>query len=197
MSNIAFMILRLCLFGCLSLGLSGCVNLKPKADVVKMYALGPVEPAEQPASTERPIFIVRPDLPAYLDGKHLQFRESDGEVGDLRHARWAEPLEEGVARTLAEYFKRSGKHEVSGFYPWPKRTRSTPELRVHFYKLGVLASGEIQMVADWELAESGRILASGAYNSESIQWMPRDAASFVKGLNEALQHLVLEIETAL
>jgi uncharacterized lipoprotein YmbA len=179
------------------LGLSSCLNLKPKVDDVKLFALGPIETESVSAAKGPAIYISRPDLPAYLDGKRLQFRKDNGEIGELKNARWAEPLEEGVARALAEYLLASGEQQVSGFYPWPMRSRDGLELRVHFYKLGALASGEIRMVANWELRDSKQILKAGKYQSEGITWVLGQAESQVEGLNRALAQLALEVSASL
>ncbi len=189
------LLLSLLFGGCLGLG--GCLNLKPKVDGVKLYALGPVESVDRVAVGATSIYISRPDLPVYLDGKRLQYRLSNGEVGELSHARWAEPLEAGVARSLAEYLQSTSPRGVSGFYPWPKRTRESAELRVHFYKLGALENGDIRMVADWELHQTDRLIASGMYQSTGIVWAVGNPTSLVGGLNEALQQLAAEVAESL
>lgn len=184
-------------FSLCCLALSGCLNLKPKVDDVKLFALGPIDVKAEPTRKGPAIYISRPDLPAYLDGKRLQFRKVNGEVGELKNARWAEPLEEGVARALAEYLLASGEQQVSGFYPWPMRSRDSLELRVHFYKLGALASGEVRMVANWELRDSKQVVKSGSYQSEGITWVTGQAASQVEGINRALSQLAVEVLEAL
>ncbi len=191
------MILRVLVLCLLCGGLAGCVNLKPKADVVKLYALGPGEFSPEAAKAGPPIYVARPDLPAYLDGKRLQYRHADGEVRSLRRARWAEPLQEGVARALAEFLIDSNGLPVSGFYPWPEPSGGELKLRVHLHQIGATAAGEIRMVANWEL-QNGRVLvASGLYQSEGIEWRPGDAESLVAGINLALSQLAAEVAGAL
>ncbi|MGJ8654479.1 MAG: PqiC family protein [Opitutaceae bacterium] len=170
------------------LAVNGCVNLKPKADVVKLYALGPVEVTAPTASNGPSVFVARPDMPAFLDGKRLQFRSENGEVEELSRARWAEPLQEGVARALAEYLQQQGVHDVSGFYPWPKK-RDDLELHVHLFKLGALESGEIRMSADWEFRKAGKVQRSGSFQSQGLTWQVGDPDSFVAGINQALDQL--------
>jgi hypothetical protein len=177
--------------------LAGCVNLKPQQDSVKLYVLGPNEFTQPAKTSAASIYIARPNLPAYLDGKRLQYRHADGEVRSLHTARWAEPLQEGIARTLAEFLIESSDRRVSGFYPWPKQSMGDMELRVHFHKLGAMADGEIQMVAKWELLGSKAIERSGTYRSQDIQWRLGDAESLVAGFNQAIRQLALEVTGAL
>mgnify|MGYP000865313625 CR=1 FL=1 len=180
--------------GSLLLGLlmSSCVNLKPKPDPVKLYALGPIE--SQPThNTQRvAIYVARPDLPAYLDGKRLQYRNPNGEIDELGKARWAEPLEEGIARSVSEFLM--AKQPVSGFYPWPNRVRDSSELLLKFYKLGALSDGTIRMVVDWELRDGVNIQQSGCFESSAIGWDQGNAESLVAGLNQALQQLAESLE---
>lgn len=175
---------------------SGCVNLKPKADVVKLYALGPVEAAPETTATGPSMYVARPNLPGFLDGKRLQFRSANGEVEELSKARWAEPLEDGIARALAEYLQHKGGRKVSGFYPWPKN-RDDLELRVHIYKLGALKSGEVSMLVEWELRSAGKARSAGTFESQGIQWQQGDSDSFVAGINRALEQLASDVDAAL
>jgi len=177
--------------------LSGCVNLTPSKVVTKLYALGPIEATSVKVGQSTELHVSRPNLPVYLDGKRLQYRGSNGEIGELRGARWAEHLEEGVARSLAEYLIQVGATQVTGFYPWPQRSRDGLSLRVRFFKLGALEDGSIRMLASWDLLKGSTLQKSGVFESSQIQWDPSSAESLVAGLNSALEEFAREIVTEL
>ncbi|MGJ8641292.1 MAG: PqiC family protein [Opitutaceae bacterium] len=197
MKNRVFNRLSVLVAGVLALFLSACVNLKPKADAAKLYALGSAEPV-LPANVGAPaIYISKPDLPAYLDGKRLQYRKASGEVADIGRARWAEPLEEGIARSLAEYLMEVSNKPVQAYFPWPDRTKGSLDLYVRMYKLGAFENGDIQMTAAWELKDGAKIQRSGTFQSTDIAWTVDDAESFVAGLNAALAQLASELAKTL
>ena len=60
--------------------LTACVNLKPKADTTRTYLLGPVDVSSKGESSLHDIYIARPNLPAYLEGNHMQYRNEQGEL---------------------------------------------------------------------------------------------------------------------
>ncbi|MEN8725001.1 MAG: PqiC family protein [Lentimonas sp.] len=185
--------LYIALYGALSITLGGCVNLKPKADPVKLYALGPVNSAVDGRESGRPIYVARPHMPAYLDGKHLQYRSANGEVEALSHARWAEPLEEGVARCLAEYLIQPNGKNAIGFYPWPDRTKNGLDLYLQIFKLGVFENSEIRMTVSWELKSGSKTQQAGTFQSKGITWETGSAESLVAGINLALAQLAEEV----
>jgi uncharacterized lipoprotein YmbA len=179
------------------IALTGCVNLKPKQVETKLYALGAVDSRSAFKVDGPPLYVARPHLPAYLDGKRLQYRSANGEVKELSRARWAEPLEEGVARSLAEFLTRGGYAGATGFYPWPKRSKGGLELRVYFHKLGALEDGTIRMAAGWDLRQGSKVQKTGAFDSAEINWNASDADSLVAGINSALDQLAKEIANSL
>lgn len=183
--------------GCICALLSGCVNLKPKKVETKLYALGAVDSRSAVEVDGPALYIARPHLPAYLDGKRLQYRGANGEVKELSRSRWAEPLEEGVARSVAEFLIQEGQQGVTGFYPWPKRSKDSLELRLHFYKLGALEDGSIRMAVGWDLRQGFKIQKSGAFESSEVVWNSNDADSLVVGINSALKQLAKEITDSL
>jgi len=186
-----FLLLLFCL------GLSGCVNLKPKPDTIQHFALGPVQLADINADAI-PLYVARPELPVYLDDRRLQYRDASGLVLSLADARWAETLEEGVARALSEYLAATQSVRVTGFYPWPPRSSFlSPVVRVRVLKFGVLATGEISMLAEWEVLEEAAVIAQGQYQSSDLFWDKATAISYVAGLNQALQNLSNEIVKSL
>lgn len=179
-------------------GLTACVNLKPKADTVRMFVLGSVDAVAEPsAQSPGAVYIARPDLPAYLDGSRLQYRHADGEIQSLRGARWAEPLQEGVARALSEFIGGAQGHSTDGYYPWPKLSTATPQVRVRLLKFGATADGRIQLAANWQIEGPGGVVCQSSYVADQFEWQLGDPQSLVAGLNQALKALAAEIAPAM
>lgn len=181
-----FCILLLCLSA------SGCVNLKPRADTVQQYVLGPID-AQARTSVGEPvrgetIYVGRPDLPGYLEGNRLQYRVETGAVHRIAGARWGEPVEEGVARALSEYLIQNGAYAESGFYPWPRQSEA-PRLRVRLHQFSATGEGVILVTAGWWIEGPEGTLAQGMFTADDQTWQPGNAESLVRGLNQALQGL--------
>jgi uncharacterized lipoprotein YmbA len=73
-------------------------------DLTKYYVLTTAIPFETPAPTGTPPrILLRPVVvPEFLRGRIMQVRVGRNEVRFIDNARWAEPLESGLNRVLAE-----------------------------------------------------------------------------------------------
>jgi uncharacterized lipoprotein YmbA len=184
----------LCLFG-----LSGCINLKPVPSETESYALGPVGMVPELLGTEADmaVYIMRPQVPTYLDGKRLSYRLSTGEVKNMPGARWAEPLAEGVARAMSLYFAGSELGRVEGYYPWPNTSVDASRLSLNFQRFGATDSGQVHVVARWSLKRPDGQTVSGQYVSDSLSWSVGEAESLISAYNEALRALARAIEAQL
>jgi uncharacterized lipoprotein YmbA len=175
------------------------VNLKPKPDTVRLFVLGSinVEADVEPGAQSTAVYIARPDLPNYLDSTQLQFRHTDGEVQALRGARWAESLQDGVARALSEFIGSARGSSTNGYYPWPQLSAATPQVRVRLFQYGATVDGRIQLTANWRIEGPDGVLRQGTYSADGVSWHTGDAPSLVAGLNAALKALAAEIASAL
>ena len=192
------MLLRLIFLSIVSVGLTACVNLKPRVDATKTYVLGPVELPIAGASqqTERG-YVARPQLPVYMEGTTLKVRSTDGEIRSLDGARWAEPLEDGVARALSHFIELKSGGVKSGFYPWAQSSKTTNTLYVKFHQLIATADGRIQVSASWELKRASGTPLTGVFTSVDEEWISGDAQSMVAGVNAAIEALAGQISDSL
>lgn len=192
------MLLRIITLFIVSCGLTGCVNLTPSKDTTKMYVLGPVDlPSSGSATGAELGYIARPYLPVYMEGTGLKVRAMDGEISNLPSARWAEPMDIGVARALSHYIELASGGVRSGFYPWPKSEAATNTLHVKFHQLVATADGRIQLSASWELTRAAGVSQSGVFTLADGTWSPGDAQNMVAGVNAALEALAEQIFSSL
>jgi uncharacterized lipoprotein YmbA len=192
------MLFRLILLSVVSVGLTACVNLKLREDTTKTYVLGPMDlPVAEASQQVESAYIARPQLPVYMEGARFKVRSADGEISRLAGARWAEPLEVGVARALSHYIEVQSGGAKSGFYPWPQSNRSTSTLSVKFHQLVANADGRIQVSASWELKRATGGALTGVFTSVNAEWIPGDAQSMVAGVNAAMQALGEQISSSL
>lgn len=178
------------------IGLPACVNLKPTPSQSFSYTLGPVEQAAVPDSVAgaAAIYILRPQVPTYLESDRLSYRLASGEVKHLFGARWAEPLAEGIARAMSLYLAESGFVAGAAYYPWPNTVADASQLALYFQRFGATASGEVQIVARWEFRTADGRTIDGLYVSDSLAWSVDAPDSLVAAYNQALRALVREIK---
>ncbi|MEI6860900.1 MAG: ABC-type transport auxiliary lipoprotein family protein [Verrucomicrobiota bacterium] len=108
------------MFGFAVLLLTGCHILPaPQADPAHFYTLGgkaAEAPAPSPASTLR--LGLRPvELPVYLQNRALVVRPGGSEIRYQQNHRWAEPLDEAVARVVRT--RLLAAPTVATVYPTP------------------------------------------------------------------------------
>lgn len=182
----------------LCFGLSGCINLKPKADAAKSFVLGPVAASSRAeVAAVGALYIARPERPTYLEGTHLLYLAESGEIKSLPNVRWAEPIEGGIARALSEYLQLDDATLDTHFYPWSKHSAAMPQLHLYLHQFIATEDGRILLSATWRVAAGSESTRSGAYTAPDLQWTPGDASSLVVGLNAALEGLAKEIKASL
>ncbi|MGB1126746.1 MAG: PqiC family protein [Opitutales bacterium] len=183
-----------------ALASTSCVNLKPRPDSTKLYTLGPVPALANAVSAEKSkaVYVARPNLPLFLNGNQLKYRLSDGELKRLSAARWAEALDEGIARAMAEFLSASSPTvSVSGYYPWPYLSADLPKLNLHFHQFAAHDDGSVHLEVDWQLRRTGGASVSGRFTATSLRWSKNKASSLVSALNEGLKQLSDEIAGSL
>lgn len=174
--------------------LAACVNLKPRADKVVLYTLGnQTELASAPADGLTSYYVARPELPGFLAGSAMAYHRDSGELGYISGARWGEDLSEGIARTLAEYLQATGQVPIRSQYPWPKLSREDPDIRILFQRFSAKASGEIEILAVWQIRDSKGLVKEGNYQSTDLRWKRGAPESYVAQLNAALEALAESI----
>lgn len=175
--------------------LTACVNLKPVPSQSKSYILGPVDALSQDGigADKEAIYILRPQIPTYLDSTWLSYRSDNGELNKMIEARWAEPLAEGIARAISLYLSEGGEARVEGHYPWPDASSKSSRLSLNFQRFSATESGEVNVVALWRLRDSEGTVKSGRYSSDQLVWAVGQPDTLVAAYNSALRQIAAEV----
>lgn len=178
--------------------LSACVNFKPQADKVKLYTLGmnAAVAADDPGDKVT-YYIARPELPGYLQGNRMLYHTDSGELASISGARWGEDLAGGIARALGEYMHSDGRVYVRSYFPWPKLSRETLDIRVLFKRFGATETGHVQLVAIWQIRNGDGLIKEGQFQSLDLRWNPDQTETYVTQLNAALSALAQDISSSL
>jgi len=180
----------------------GCVP-QPKADPTRFYLLIPIAPAAKGPAAPEEIFRVRlkeVELPAYLQSKSLAVRSRATEVVYEEFHRWAEPLDEGIARVLAKDLSALSDGK------WMVRSRDSaaPDFEI---ALRITAcegvkdaeeTGSSSFGATWEVtairAQGSAAVKRGVFEAAPTAWDGRDYGALVERLSLALAELARKID---
>jgi uncharacterized lipoprotein YmbA len=173
---------------------AGCSLPQAQPDLTRYYVLTAVAPAAgataAPAEPVGPrVYLRAVTVPEYLRGRIMVVRLGQNEVRYVDDARWAEPLEPGLARVLREDLAARGTVQVV--------LRATDE---HDYDAvisvrhceGVLPARVGQLQARIEISTTGiepKRVAQEDFAVEIAGWDGRDYAQLAGKLSEAANAL--------
>lgn len=172
--------------------IAGCA-FRPVVDETRFYVLSTAEYA--PNSAAEPdagsvMGIARVRVARYLDAPGIAIREGGHRIVYSQSHRWAESMEHGVARVLAESLSQEAA--VAHVVAYPAQRRPLPDYELHVSVLraeGVIdqAGPRVVFHASWELRGEldDEVVASGLVKEESLPWDGDDfkqlAASLSRG----------------
>jgi len=188
----------------MALGPAGCVSLKrtPEARFFVLRSL--VEPPEAPAPpTPAGLVGVLPvRLPGHLERPQLVTWAGPGELRIDEYLRWAEPIDAGVGRTLAENLDALLPAHPVIRSPWPAAVTPFCRVRVDLRVFGLQESGEVRLEGRWMLLP-GKGERPLVHRSTSLQHGPLpagtggvDASAGVEAMSALLADLAKEIAAA-
>lgn len=187
--------------------MAGCSSIFPPAqpDTTRYFVLTsekiPVAPGSEKSATPHNGGVkwqlgLRPvELPAYLRAtKSLVVRSAANEIRYLDDARWAEPLEAGVNRVVAE--RLLAAPSVSGVTAHPMRgdLRRDCDITVRLIRCeGVTgAKKSVHFTAAYDLVATdggGRLLLRKTFEAEVTSWDGQDAGALARQLSDAVTAL--------
>ena len=205
-------VLALCLPALLavavSLGaLSGCALLQPRPDSTKFYLLTPATVAAQ-APPINPgaglkIGLRAVEVPTYLRTKKMVVRAGRNEILYSEFDRWAEPLDEAIARVVKEALGSTDKVDRVALNSQGGDTLDY-EVRIRVLACeGARGGGgadSIRLAMSWEIQPSGTngaALKRGGFRAAPADWEGKDYARLAwqlgKGIGEAAQALAADL----
>ncbi|WP_445370186.1 PqiC family protein [Methylomonas sp. HW2-6] len=133
-------------------------------------------------------------LPAYLDRPQLVTALSDHQYRLDEHNRWAERLDENIARTLSQTLAiRLGVEQVVR-YSWPARQRLDYQLGFDILELHQTAAGRSVLSAQWQLKQGERNLAGKRF--ECSEAAADNAEAIVAAQSACLSRFAAELAGA-
>lgn len=159
--------------------MAGCLGLGERTPPTRFFVL--VATLPDPGGLERaatgPVVVVeRALLPAYLNRPQLVSYRAPGEVAIAPFSRWAEPLDTGIARVVAENLQRlwPAARMVAGEVPPGVASPLRLRLRVQRFEGG--PDPAVQLEGLWSLAAADERVVSSGVTRATAPWSGDDAA---------------------
>jgi uncharacterized lipoprotein YmbA len=135
--------------------LGGCSFLKPKGDPTQFYVLRsqPGNPSTQIAKGQTNLAIrIGPwRFPGYLSSTPIIVADGTNRVQRLDFHQWAEPLDKGVSRVLAENLSASLSTPRVAIYPDDTSKQDGYEVIYAVYQFEGTEGGNVVLEVYWEV----------------------------------------------
>ena len=175
----------------------GCSFLKPAGGQEEEFLLRADSSAGAVGGHPDRACIVRllpVEVPAYLQTRDMVMRTGANTIVYAIYHQWAEPLDAGIRRVLAEDLKSSPQiEEVLTDEPSPEH-RKLYILSIHILACegnDVSGRGSVVFRAAWEISESGgkAVRIRGVFGAPQSHWNPGDYADLAGQLSRATAEL--------
>jgi uncharacterized lipoprotein YmbA len=193
--------------GLLGVMLAGCSVLpEAQVDPTRYYVLSGPGLADAGAAAHEGTLILglkAVRLPPYLDKISVAVRHGTNELVYNDYARWAEPLNEGIARVLRARLLASPAVNRVFNYPFPFDQKRDYDIAVNVIrcegaKEGNQAFARFAVVMEITTGgENSRLVTRRMFSAPERAWDGRDYAALVQALSDDVGDLCAEVVAAL
>lgn len=176
-------------------GLTGCFRQGASTRFYMLQAMA--EPDKMVHSGEGPVVGLGPiRIPAYLDRSQIVVAESDQAYRISEGHRWAERLDENMARVSAENLSRMIPTDRILPHPWSNDSRPELQVAINLQELHVDASAELRMTALWSLRQGKSESVSHKFGCRlpasltDYEFMVKQASQCVARLNREMAEAI-------
>ncbi len=194
MQPVLLVIMAVALGPALSLG--GCATTQPPA----YYLLEPAARTGDSDGTGKACMTIgmRPvEVPSYLDRRQIMVRTGRNELAISEFNQWAEPLDENIARVVAQNLESLTCADVVKTLPAGRSRPLDYRLQVRVNRLEGSLGGRAVLDAEWSLVEAGDGRTVQSRRSRFVEPVAGDDyTSLVSAHSELIAGLSREIAQA-
>jgi uncharacterized lipoprotein YmbA len=145
------------------------------------------------------VYVQRVAVPAYLARNSLVTVRAGNQVDYAASARWAEPLDQGIARMVAEDLNRVARVQATSFTPAAPPGDYTYSVEIQLQRFEGTDTGQVVLAARYEVfpANGTEPIASRSFEMRRTGWQPGDYAGLARLLSEELMALSRAIARSL
>jgi len=182
--------------------LTGCVNLEPAPDPTRHFRLSSLATGTTPAPQKETLAVVilPVNVPDYLKRSNIVLRKNQEELVFSEFDRWAEPVENGIARVLAENLTSLFNSRFVRTMDQPGKREGELQLQVNVVEFTATPVGEAELIVESKLfAANGKdiLWASRTKLSQPSIADPVDTADSVSALSRALRDYAIQLSKQL
>jgi uncharacterized protein len=187
-----------------ALALAGCTNFSAQPDPSRFFTLSALSQGEEgaekhPAQAPNLSFGIGPvSLPGYLDRQEIVTRIAQNQIRLSDYDRWAEPLEESIARVVSQNVASILRAERITSYPWPIDRRPLYQVELEMLRFETNNSQEAHLAARWTVRNTGK-KDSVRYRATRLSRPARASSTdaSIAALSEVLEDLSRQIADAI
>ena len=145
------------------------------------------------------MLVRRVEIPAYLARNSLVTMMGGIEVKYAVTQRWAEPLDQGLSRAVAEDLSRNARIRAYGFSPGAPPIDHRYDVWIRVERFEGNDNGEVVLRARWSVSSAGNStpIASRSVDIRRTGWRLGDYAGLVRLLSAEVTEMSRQIAQAI
>jgi uncharacterized lipoprotein YmbA len=184
--------------GCILIGLFFLVSCATREPLPSFYLLTGTG-SRTPSSGGTVVFVRRIQVPTYLTTTGLATMKNGIEVQYSATQRWAEPLDQGLSRAVAENLSRNSRIKAYGFSPGASPVNHSYDVSIRLERFEGNDHGEVVLRAHWSISSAGSTepISSRAVDIRKGGWKPGDYPGLVRLLSKEVTEMSHQIASAI
>jgi len=163
-----------------------------------LYIIEPVSAVASAGTDQAPsIAVAAVTIPPYLDRKEIVTHSQRYQIKSAEFDRWAEPLDQNIANTLAENLSVFVPSDQVVAYPWDPAQIFDYTVRVRVIKFGASPGGIVELSATWLILDSNNESPKLTKTHYVADRQGDDVLSLVAAMSDAIEQLSRDIANAL
>lgn len=145
------------------------------------------------------VLVRRVEVPAYLAKTTLVTMRGGIEVQYAATERWAEPLDQGLARAVAEDLTRNPRIKAYGFSPGASSVDHSYDVWIRIERFEGNDEGKVELRAHWSVSSTGSStpIAGRTVDLHRSGWQPGDYPGLVRLLSDEVGEMSRQIARAI
>jgi uncharacterized lipoprotein YmbA len=189
---------RVIVFAVTAFILAGCAATEPEPVYFVLTGSHSGATGKRPASAVN-VYVRRIDVPAYLSKPGLVTVKGGAEVDYADTNLWAEPLDQGLSRAVAEDLSQNSRLRAFGFSPEVLPPDHTYDVWIRLERFEGTDKGEAILRARWWISTAASSDSIGGRTTEirRIRWKPGDYGALIQLFRSEVRELSREIAAAI
>jgi uncharacterized protein len=178
--------------------LTGCATTEPLTSYYLLNGSRSANIRRHPSGATT-VYVRRVDVPAYLTRPGLVTMNAGVRVTYAATAQWAEPLDQGMARAVAEGLSENSRIRAFGFSLAGPPPDHNYEVSIRLERFEGSDTGQVLLRARWSIStsDSSASIANGTTEIRRGGWSPGNYSELVRILGDEVAQMSHQIARAI